>query len=56
LNSVGRGGGSVEDDVADELAVEESLDTEIYVCLRAGDGGAEVVVAVADRDVGRCRR
>jgi hypothetical protein len=37
----------VEDDVADDLTVEEGLDAEIAVGLRAGDGSARVRIRVA---------
>ena len=42
----------VEHDVAHELAVEEIFEAEIEVGFGAGDGGAEVGVAVADVDDG----
>ena len=43
----------VEHDVADECAVEEVFEAEVFIGVgRAGDGGAEVGVAVADMDVG----
>jgi hypothetical protein len=38
VDGVGRGGGSVEDDVAYEGAVEEGLDAEVKVGLRPGEG------------------
>jgi hypothetical protein len=40
----------VEDDVADEGAVEEGLDAEVKVARRAGDRGAQVGISVADVD------
>lgn len=51
VDGVGGRLGSVDDDVGDERAVEEGLDAEVEVLLRAGDGGAEIVVGVADVDV-----
>lgn len=51
VDSVGGRLGRVDDDVGDERAVEEGLDAEVEVLLRAGDGGAEVVVGTADTDV-----
>jgi hypothetical protein len=46
--------GRVDDDVADECAVEEVFGAEVFVRIgRAGDGRAEVLVALADMDDGR---
>jgi len=53
LNGVGGDVGGVDDDVADERAVEEVLQAEVEVGCRAGDGGAEVLVGRSDRDVRR---
>jgi len=50
VDGVGGHAARVEDDVGHEGAVEERLDAEVEVGLRAGDGGTEVGVAVADMD------
>jgi hypothetical protein len=42
----------VEHDGGYELAVDEGLDTEVEVGLRAGDRGAQVDIGVADVDDG----
>jgi hypothetical protein len=44
--------GRVYDDVADELGVEECFYAGVEVLLRAGDGRAEVLVAVPYLDDG----
>ena len=51
VDGVGRGGRGVERDRINRLSVEEEVDAEVEVRLRAGDGRAEVAVAVAGRDV-----
>jgi hypothetical protein len=53
LNCVCRDLGRVDHDVADECAVEEVFQAEVFVRVcRAGDGGAEVGVTSADLDDG----
>ena len=51
VDGVGRGGRGVEDDVADQRAVEEGVNAENFRLLGRGDDCAEVDVGVADMDV-----
>jgi hypothetical protein len=48
VDGVSRLAARVEDDVGHEGAVEEGLDTEVEVGLRAGDRGAQVGIRFAD--------
>jgi hypothetical protein len=52
VDDVGGYATRVENDVADECAVEEGLDTEVEIGLRGGDGRAQVGIGVADVDDG----
>jgi len=51
VDGVGRGLGGVDDDVAREGAVQIGFDAEVEVGCWAGDGRAEVAVAVPYLDV-----
>ena len=52
VGGVGCCGGRVDLDGGHSSAVDECLDAEVEVGLGTGDGGAEVLVAVADVDDG----